>query len=34
MTETEFSRSSRMWASVDPTRPQPMITMCTTVPPQ
>src|SRR6204780_1525087 len=34
MTETVLSRSSRMWASVDPTRPQPMITMCMTVPPR
>ena len=34
MTETVLSRSSRMWASVDPTRPQPMITMCTTVLPR
>jgi hypothetical protein len=31
MTATVLSRSSSMWASVDPTRPQPMITMCTTV---
>src|SRR5260370_1958908 len=33
MTAMLAPRSSRMWASVDPTRPQPMITMCTTVPP-
>src|SRR3984885_5341964 len=33
MTAMLSPRSSRMWASVDPTRPQPMITMCTTVPP-
>src|SRR5450759_3402601 len=32
MTETALSRSSRLWASVDPPRPQPMITMCTAVP--
>ena len=34
MTETVLPRSSRIWASVDPTRPQPMITMCTTVLPR
>src|SRR5580658_5732380 len=33
MTAMLLPRSSRMWAIVDPTRPQPMITMCTTVPP-
>src|ERR1700744_3072117 len=32
MTATVLPRSSRMWASVDPTRPQPMITICTTRP--
>ena len=32
MTATEWPWSSRMWASVEPTRPHPMITMCTTVP--
>src|SRR5580693_211506 len=32
MTATVFPRSSRMWASVEPTRPQPMITICTTRP--
>src|SRR5580704_212110 len=30
MTAMLLPLSSRMWASVDPTRPQPMITMCTT----
>src|SRR6516164_7848453 len=29
ITATECPRSSRMWASVEPTRPHPMITMCT-----
>src|SRR5215468_11297343 len=29
ITATEWPRSSRMWASVEPTRPHPMITMCT-----
>src|SRR3984957_14598832 len=32
MTATVLPRSSRMWASVDPPRPPPMITMCTTRP--
>src|ERR1700684_2930028 len=32
MTATVWPRSSRMWASVEPTRPQPMITICTTRP--
>src|SRR6516165_2994435 len=32
MIATVFPRSSRMWASVEPTRPQPMITICTTRP--
>src|SRR5580693_3754155 len=32
MTATVLPRSSRMWASVEPTRPQPMITICTTRP--
>ena len=32
MTATEWPWSSRMCASVEPTRPQPMITMCTAVP--
>src|ERR1700751_6419757 len=32
ITATEFPRSSRMWASVEPTRPHPMITICTTRP--
>ena len=26
---TEWPRASRLWASVEPTRPQPMITTCT-----
>ena len=29
MTATECPSRSRLWASVEPTRPQPMITMCT-----
>src|SRR5271166_4438218 len=33
MTATEWPCSSRMCAMVDPTRPHPMITMCTIVPP-
>src|SRR5205809_645290 len=32
MMATLWPLSSRMWASVDPTRPHPMITMCTVVP--
>ena len=32
ITATVLPRSSRMWASVEPTRPQPMITICTTSP--
>src|SRR6201997_4149908 len=32
MTATVLPRSSRMWASVEPTRPHPMITICTTRP--
>src|SRR3954453_21289578 len=31
MMATLWPLSSRMWASVDPTRPHPMITMCTVV---
>src|SRR5436190_1287791 len=34
MTATEWPWSSRMCARVDPTRPQPMITICTAVPPE
>ena len=29
ITATECPRASRLWARVEPTRPQPMITMCT-----
>ena len=29
ITATEWPWSSRMWAMVDPTRPHPMMTMCT-----
>jgi len=29
MTATEWPWSSRIWATVDPTRPHPMMTMCT-----
>src|SRR5215469_10925941 len=32
ITATVLPRSSRMWASVEPTRPHPMITICTTRP--
>src|ERR1700678_1732159 len=31
MTATEWPWSSSMWARVDPTRPHPMITICTAV---
>src|SRR6266545_3287099 len=33
MTATECPRASRVCASVEPTRPHPMITMCTRAPP-
>src|SRR3989440_11926900 len=33
MTATEWPRASRVCARVEPTRPQPMITMCTCAPP-